>query len=149
MAWSGTVLWNTHRLSARTHREASVSSPDTGEQRQSLIRLCSMTGTSPRLFLDIKCRFLTVCLAGLGRKEKTARYSRKEGDFPGGSDSKESSCNAEDLGLVPRLGRSPGEGKQSTPVFLLGEFHGQKSLVGYRPWGCKESDTFEQLSTHP
>ena len=30
--------------------------------------------------------------------------------FPGGSDSKESACNAGDLGLVPGLGRSPGEG---------------------------------------
>ena len=27
-----------------------------------------------------------------------------------------------------------------TPVFLPGEFHGQRSLAGYRPWGCKESD---------
>ena len=33
-----------------------------------------------------------------------------------------------------------------TPVFLPGEFHGQRSLVGYSPWGCKESDTTEQLS---
>ena len=30
--------------------------------------------------------------------------------FPGGSDSKESACNAGDLGLIPGLGRSPGEG---------------------------------------
>ena len=30
--------------------------------------------------------------------------------FPGGSDNKESACNAEDLGLIPGLGRSPGEG---------------------------------------
>ena len=29
---------------------------------------------------------------------------------------------------------------QLTPVFLPGEFHGQRSLVGYSPWGCKESD---------
>ena len=33
-----------------------------------------------------------------------------------------------------------------TPVFLLGEFHGQGNLVGYSPLGCKESDTTEQLS---
>ena len=31
-------------------------------------------------------------------------------DFPGGSDGKESACNAGDLGSVPGLGRSPGEG---------------------------------------
>jgi len=33
-----------------------------------------------------------------------------------------------------------------TPVFLPGEFHGQRSLVGYGPWGCKELDTTEQLT---
>ena len=33
------------------------------------------------------------------------------------------------------------------PVFLLGEFHGQRSLAGYSPWGPKESATTEQLST--
>ena len=32
---------------------------------------------------------------------------------------------------------------QPTPVFLPGEFHGQKSLAGYSPWGCKELDTTE------
>jgi len=31
-----------------------------------------------------------------------------------------------------------------TPVFLSGEFHGQRSLAGYNPWGCKESNTTEQ-----
>ena len=30
---------------------------------------------------------------------------------------------------------------QSNPVFLPGESHGQRSLVGYTPWGCRESDT--------
>ena len=33
----------------------------------------------------------------------------------------------------------------TTPVLLPGEFHGQKSLMGYSPWGCKESDTTEPL----
>ena len=32
-----------------------------------------------------------------------------------------------------------------TPVFLPGEFHGQKTLAGYSPWGCKGSDTTEHL----
>ena len=35
--------------------------------------------------------------------------------------------------------------KSGTPVFLPGEFHGQRSLVGYSPWGRKESDMTEQL----
>ena len=34
---------------------------------------------------------------------------------------------------------------QPTPVFLPGEFHGQRCLAGYSPWGGKESDTTERL----
>ena len=38
---------------------------------------------------------------------------------------------------------------QPTPVFLPGEFYGQRSLVGYSPWGRKKLDTAEQLTlTH-
>ena len=33
-----------------------------------------------------------------------------------------------------------------TPVFLPGEFHGQKTLVGYSPWDCRESDRTERLT---
>ena len=61
--------------------------------------------------------------------------------FPGGSNGKESACNTEDLTLIPGLGRSPGEENKPTPVFLLRELHGQRSLVGYSLWGCKESNT--------
>ena len=39
-------------------------------------------------------------------------------------------------------------GKMPTSVFLPGESQGQRSLAGYRPWGCKESDMTEQLSLH-
>ena len=35
---------------------------------------------------------------------------------------------------------------QTTPVFLPGKFHGQRSLAGHSPWGSKESDTTEQLT---
>ena len=65
----------------------------------------------------------------------------------GGSDSKESACNAGDLGLIPGLERFPGEGNSYLfQYFEPGEFHRQRSLVGYSPWGHKESDTTEQLS---
>ena len=38
---------------------------------------------------------------------------------------------------------------QPTPVFVPGEFHGQRSLAGYGPWGHKEWDIAEQLTqTH-
>ena len=62
--------------------------------------------------------------------------------FPGGSDSKESAYNAGDPSLIPGLGRSSGEGNDN-PLQYSGESHGQRSLVGYSPWGCKESDTTE------
>ena len=48
-----------------------------------------------------------------------------------------------DLGFIPRLGRSPGEGKRlPTPVFWPGEFHGHM----YSPWGHKELNTTEQTA---
>ena len=47
----------------------------------------------------------------------------------------------------PCVGKIPWRRKwQPTPVFWPGEFHGQRSLAGYSPWGCKELDRTEQLS---
>ena len=64
-----------------------------------------------------------------------------EKGFPGGSDGKESACNSGDLGSIPGSGRYPGEENSSpTLEFLPGESHGQKIVVGYSPWGHKESD---------
>jgi len=62
--------------------------------------------------------------------------------FPGGSGVKNPPANAGDMGSSPGSGRSPGGGNvwKHTLVFLPGESHGQKSLVGYSPQGCKESD---------
>ena len=53
-----------------------------------------------------------------------------------------------DLGLTPGLGRSPGE-DHGNPLqcSCLENPHGQRSLVGYSPWGGKESDMTERLST--
>ena len=53
--------------------------------------------------------------------------------------------SAGDAGLVPGLGIFPGEGTDN-PLqysFLPGEFHGQRNLAGYNPWGHKESDMTE------
>jgi len=48
------------------------------------------------------------------------------------------------IGSIPGLGRSPGVGNgNSLHYSCLGEFQGQKSLVGYSPWGCKESEMTE------
>ena len=65
--------------------------------------------------------------------------------FPGGSNGKESTCNAGDPGLIPGSGRSLGEGHawQATPVFLPGESHGQRSLADYSSQGHTELDTTE------
>ena len=59
----------------------------------------------------------------------------------GGSESKESACNAGNLGVISGLWRLPGEGNGlPTPVFLPGESNEQRSLAGYSPWGLKKSD---------
>ena len=50
-------------------------------------------------------------------------------------------------GWVPSLGWEKPLEKGMAPHFsILGEFHGQRSLVGYNPWGHKESDTTERLT---
>ena len=67
--------------------------------------------------------------------------------LPGGSDGKESACNAGDLGLVPGFGRFPGGGHgKSLQHSFLENPHGQRSVAGYSAWGQKESDTTELLS---
>ena len=56
------------------------------------------------------------------------------------------SANARDTGDVGsklESGRSPGGVWKCIPVFLPGKSNGQRSLVGYSPWGCKESDMTE------
>jgi len=56
--------------------------------------------------------------------------------FPGGSVSKESACIAEDLGLIPRLGRSPWRRTwQPTPVFLPREFPWTEEPGGLQSMG--------------
>ena len=62
-------------------------------------------------------------------------------DFPGGTSSKEPACQC-------RGCKRQGFGQrkwQPTSVFLPGRFHGQRSLVGYSPWGRKESDMTEVI----
>ena len=68
--------------------------------------------------------------------------------FHGGSDSKESTCHVGDLGSIPGLGRSRGGGHGNPLQYsCLENPHEQRSLAGYIPRGCKESDRTEQLST--
>ena len=68
--------------------------------------------------------------------------------FSGVSDGEESTCNAEDLDSIPGLGRSPEGGHGNPLQYSCPENpHGQRSLVGYSPWGRKELGTTEKLST--
>ena len=87
--------------------------------------------------------------------------------FPGGASGKEVPASARDIrdtGFSPGSGRSHGEKEMATHSSILaweiprtedpgglqslpGEFHGQRSLVGYSLWGWKESNTTQQLST--
>ena len=66
--------------------------------------------------------------------------------FPGGSDDKASAYNAGDPGSIPGSGRSPGEGNGNPLQYsCLEKSHGWRNLVGFSPWGHKESDTTERL----
>ena len=79
--------------------------------------------------------------------KKIKKKKKEDKGFPGGSDGKESACNAEDLTLIPGLGRSPGGGHGNPLQYSCLEnpmnrgawrasFHG----------GRKELDTTEQLN---
>ena len=63
--------------------------------------------------------------------------------FPGGSDYKESTCNAGDLGSIPGLGGSPGGGHGNPLQYSCLENSIDRGVVGYCPVDCKESDTTE------
>ena len=66
--------------------------------------------------------------------------------FPGGSVVKDLPANAADMGSIPGLGRPLWRREwQPTLVFLPGK---KRSLVGYSPWGHKESDATEQLNNN-
>ena len=65
--------------------------------------------------------------------------------FPCGSTGKEYTCNVGDLGSIPRLGRSPGEGKGYSLQYSVLE---NSMDCMHSPWGHKELDTTERLSLH-
>ena len=86
-----------------------------------------------------KLTFNDICILGVG--------------FLGDASGKEPACQCrryKRCKLNPWVGKIPWRRAwQPTPVFLPGESHGQRSLVGYSPQGCKESDmTEKQLSMH-
>ena len=117
--------WNTQAVPDRTFFQSLSPSSRGGLLSGSL---CSLL-----FFCFINCYF-------------TLEYSWLRG-FPGGSVGKEPACNAGDagdMGSIPGVRKIPWRRAwQPIPVFLPGEFHGQRSLAGYSPWGHKESDLTE------
>ena len=69
--------------------------------------------------------------------------------FPGGAGGKEAACQCRRqtrCRFDPWVGKIPWRRAwQRTPVFLSGESHEQRSLVGHSPWGPKESDRTEEI----
>ena len=70
--------------------------------------------------------------------------------LPGLHSGKESACwcrRHKRCGFSPWVRKIPWSRKwQPTPLFLPGEFHGQRSLVSYSPWGCKELDKAKHIA---
>ena len=64
-----------------------------------------------------------------------------EKGFPCGSADKESTCNVGDLGLMPGLGKYPGE-RNGYPL----QYSGLENSMGYSPWGPTELDMTQQCS---
>ena len=91
------------------------------------------------------------------REERNREKGRKEGGLipacqgsPSGPSGKEPDCQCrrhKRHGFDPWVGKIPWKRAwQPTPVFLFGESHGQRRLVGYSSWGLKESDMTKQLT---
>ena len=78
-------------------------------------------------------------------------YFRKMG-FPGGSAVKNSPADAGDAGdrFNSCIEQIPWrEKRQPIPIFLPGKSHGQRSWVGYHPWGHKSQTQFSNYTTTP
>ena len=83
-------------------------------------------------------------------KQLKTEYIGEWPGFPKCLSGKELPANAKDIGSISRAGRFPWRRKwQPTRVFLPAKFHIQRSLVGYNPWGCKESDMTRHARAWP
>ena len=109
------------------------------------MRLIHRLGSFPPL----GCWSLTSLPPGhlIPRREAHSDNCNKTTGLPWWLSNKESACQCRRPGFDSWGRRIPWRRKwQPTPVFLPGKFHGQGSLAGYSPGGCKELDTIEQLN---
>ena len=104
----------------------------------------SLVGCSPWSLLRVRHDWSDLAAAAAGCISNYIDYTL---GFTGGSDSKECTCNMGDLGSIPGLGSSLEKRMATLSIILAGEFHGQRSLAGYSPWGHKELDT-TAVNTH-
>ena len=82
------------------------------------------------------------CVHGVAESQTQLSNFHFHFSFPGGSVVKESACQCRRRGFDPWVRKIPWR-RKSSPVFLPGKSHGQRSLVGYSSWGRKESDKTE------
>ena len=97
--------------------------------------------TSKCILRDDEHVFLNLAKLSEGSIYIFSQFVQNQKDFPGGSAGKESACNVGDLGSIPGLGRSPGEGR----VYSL-QYSGLENSMDCMGWGRKELDITERLS---
>ena len=121
---------------------------DTHNQRINKCLRKKRSGRSTALTHRLKTKRGVCCILKNSWQNQLTMIENHRDDSVG----KESACKARDTGdtgSITGSERAPGgEKRQPTPLLLPGKSHGQRSLAGYSPWGCKESDLTEQLSTH-
>ena len=102
----------------------------------------------PRLGVRTFALYICVCISALQIRSSILFFYGLPWWLSGG----ESACQCRRCQFDPWVGKIPWRRKWlPTPLFLPGEFHGQRSLAGYSPWDHKELDTTEQLThtRHP
>ena len=102
------------------------------------------------VILGRDCRGRYGILTNKFRKQGAPEYlgaDKPHVGFPGGSVVRIPPANAgdtRDVGLIPVLGRSPGEGHENSLQYSFGKSHGQRSLLGYSPWGRSQTQLSDQ-----
>ena len=137
-AWKQHSLWTypLSMLELSKWDEMELERQETEDTGLVVLGRNSLLGEWETIFL-LKFKFLNL------RKWKHAVFFCLPRQLSG----KESTCQCRRCGFSPWVGKIPWLRKwQPTPVFLSGESHGWRGLVGYSPWGWKELGTTEHLS---